>query len=167
MLFSLLSHYWTVVRPTPQIMICISPPAPSTTTTTTTLPLAHRLYCNKKRNIGQAAAGEYIHLQWKQSREDSGSLCSSNYSSCKTSSTRTLSRTSSKSSITSLDTNCLVEDMFRSIEVWIAAHRIGQEVKRIEDSEDILENDDSDDDLSWQVTLRPRYRYRLCDSLWV
>ena len=156
-------------------MICISLPAPSITTpttipitttpTSTTLPFTQKLFNNLKRRRTKFT-GDYIHIQWTYSQEDSVSLCSSNYSdnSPKQSSCK---RSSVNSSTTSLDNNSLIEDMFSNIEVWIAAHRTGKISKILEDREDIFENEESDEDLSWQVTLRPKYKYTLCDSFWI
>ena len=138
-------------------MICISLPAPSTTSS------FHRKH-NKDPQ-------DYIHIQWAKYRQDSISVCSSTFSddksSCKKLTSNYLSRSSSRSSRTSFESRDIVEEMFSNIEVWIAAHRDGKIAKIMEASEDLFVNVNNVEEPSWQVTLRPRYRYTLCDSLWI
>ena len=62
-----------------------------------------------------------------------------------------------------------ISNMFRSIEVWIAAHKNGHHYKKIEETQDTPEETDNEEknELSWEITLRPKNKIQIRDSLWV
>ena len=62
-----------------------------------------------------------------------------------------------------------ISNMFRSIEVWIADQKKGQHYKQIKEGLNTLEDSEQKgfNELSWEVTLRPKNNIRIRDSLWV
>merc|ERR1712060_115343 len=122
-------------------MICISLPAPSSTSN---LHTKHTIFSNIRRGKHKVTQ-DYIHIQWTKYQQDSISLCSTTFSDdqsyCEKKSPNNFSRSSSRSSRTSLETRDLVEEMFSNIEVWIAAHRDGMLDKILEAGEDLWFNE--------------------------
>ena len=59
--------------------------------------------------------------------------------------------------------------MFRSIDVWIAAQKNDYQYKLIEETSDAYNeswNEESRES-SWEVTLDPKRKIRIRDSLWI
>ena len=82
-------------------------------------------------------------------------------------------RNSQKEKRVSTDCNSSQNDhfsnMFKSIEVWIAAQKNYHQYKLIEETRDVC--DESQDreckESSWEVTLDPKRKIRIRESLWI